>query len=224
MTIAPEVCQSTPSRPASRFPIEKSARDAGERARHDECGELEAGGIVPDALGAILVLAHRGEHGAEGRRHDANRERRTDRCERERKIIINEVVVEPQTEERSPRRHVEAVFAAGEIDELKREEVLNLADGERNHREKDAAAPYREGAYGQGQHGGVCDAREDRDGERRNAVRDRNRRHVTRPAPKQRVSERKQSRETEQHIEGDGDEGEAHEVDCENDVDPGDER
>ena len=57
---------------------EQRAREAGECAGHDECGELVAAHVHADELRALRVLADRGQDAAERRADDAPQQRKCD--------------------------------------------------------------------------------------------------------------------------------------------------
>src|SRR5919197_1815884 len=145
-----------------RLPVERLDRDhvepegvqgAGEPREErgeDERQELDAADVVAARRGTLAVLTDRLEHGAEGRVEDALEpgDRRGD--QREGEVVEGERGVERDrgTGERQRRQGdpAEPVVAAGPVGEVKPDEVEELGERERQHREVDTAPAQAEEA------------------------------------------------------------------------------
>src|SRR2546426_3126678 len=141
------------SRTARKRRIDRSGsepREPREEGGEDERQELDATRVIAARGGALAVLADRLEHGAEGRVEDAleGGDRRGD--ERQGEVVEGERRVERDRDagERQRRQGdpAEAVVAAGPVGEVESDEVEELGERERQHREVDAAPAQAEEA------------------------------------------------------------------------------
>src|SRR5439155_13952462 len=144
-------------RPVERFDRDdvepegvEGAGEPREERGEDERQELDAARVVAARGGALAVLADRLEHGAEGRVEDAleGGDRRDDECqgevvEGERRVERDRGAGEYQRRQGDP---AEAVVAAGPVGEVEPDEVEELGERERQHREVDAPPAQAEEA------------------------------------------------------------------------------
>src|SRR5207244_5026510 len=128
----------------------EGAGEPREEGGEDERQELDATRVIAARGGALAVLADRLEHGAEGRVEDAleGGDRRGD--ERQGEVVEGERRVERDRDagERQRRQGdpAEAVVAAGPVGEVESDEVEELGERERQHREVDATPAQAEEA------------------------------------------------------------------------------
>ncbi len=195
---------------------------ARHRRREHEGEELEAGGVVAERHRPRLVVAHRLEDLAEGRMHHPVDEQEAGDEERERHVVHRRVAGEvDEAEQRAPRDALQAVLAAGPA-ELHRQEVDDLRQGQRDHREVDAAAPDRQAADGKAHESRRRDARRegDRHPERMGAEPDHQRAgDVAGGAQEGGVGEGDEAGEAEQQVEGAGEQPVGHHLHDEDRVD-----
>ena len=185
---------------------EERAREPRHRARHHERDEFEARRVVADRTRPLFVVAHRGENQTEGRTDDPKHEGKAQRADREHDEIEDAVVLQAQPGQRSARPELQAVLAAGEIVPLKDHEILKLGERQRDHRKIDAGAADRERADHERRQPRIHRTSDNAQHWRKVAVDHGNGRHVRGAAPEHCVTERQQSRESQQQIERDREE------------------
>src|SRR5712691_13409467 len=146
-------------------PVEDAEEPAGEPREHageHEGRELVPADVDPDELGALRVLADRGEEASEGRAHDAPERPEAERDQRERQKVI--VLGRPPAadERHHPTQALQpaevrirdlghALLAARHLVPLEADRPHDLGERERQHREVDAREPYAEEAEEQGE-------------------------------------------------------------------------
>ncbi len=127
--------------------VERAGQPAEERVE-DEREVLDAGDVVAAGRGAIGVLADRLQHGAERRVEDALEGGHREADHHQREVVEDERAVQRQPEpEQAEGRHrdaTQAVVAARPVGQMEADEVEQLGEGQREHREVDAPPPQAE--------------------------------------------------------------------------------
>src|SRR5437879_5145321 len=127
--------------------VQRPREAAEERVEHER-EVLDAGDIVTARGGAVGILADRLQHRAERRVEDALERRHRHAHHDEREVVEDDRAVEAQREAAEPdRRHRDAaqpVVTARPVGEVEADEVEQLGEGERQHREVDAAPAQAE--------------------------------------------------------------------------------
>src|SRR5881296_3651292 len=145
---------------ARRRPVERLDRDHGqpqgvqrprqatEHRVEDEREVLDARDVVAARRRTVGVLADRLQHGAERRVQDALERRHREADDHQREVVEDDRAIEGQPPApEADGRHCDApqpVVAARPVGEVEPDEVEQLGEGERQHREVDAAAAQAE--------------------------------------------------------------------------------
>ena len=127
---------------------EQDAGESREQRRDDARDRPVDDGAVADRLGAEVVLADRLQDASERRVDDPQQRQHEHRRDDEQQVVGDEPAVDRSAEERrlgvrgarlQRLRHLErqAVLAAGDVGELRREGRERRGDGERDHGEED---------------------------------------------------------------------------------------
>src|SRR6266446_8133810 len=145
---------------ARRRPVERLDRDHGqpqgvqrprqatEHRVEDEREVLDARDVVAARRRTVGVLADRLQHGAERRVEDALERRHREADDHEREVVEDDRAVERQSPaaeaDGGHRDTAQPVVAPRPVGEVEADEVEELGEGEREHREVDAAPPQAE--------------------------------------------------------------------------------
>src|SRR5205809_2350603 len=187
------------------------AGEPREEGREDEGEVLHPADVVAARRGAPAVLADRLEHGPERRVEDALERRHGECDEPEGEVVEGERGVQRDRDPRQPeRRHVdppEPVVAARPIGQMEADEIQELGEGERQHREVDAAPPQAEEADRRPAEDREPEPRPEREPERAHLeLGERDARAVGAEPPVGRVAEGEKPRVAVEEVEAQGEE------------------
>ena len=132
--------------------VERAGQPAEQRVE-DEGQVLDARDVVAAGGGAVAVLADRLQHGAERRVEDALERGHREADQHQREVVEDDRVgragSEPGQDDGGHRDAPQAVVAAGPVGQVEADEVEELREGQRQHREVDAAPAQAEEAEDQ---------------------------------------------------------------------------
>jgi hypothetical protein len=185
--------------------------EAGDHGREHEHGEPVAIDRVALERGALLVLADRHQHVAEGRARDA--QQYVQHAERDQRDegVVHVAVVERHGGEAAAREAAQSVLAAGQFRPAEGDGIGERDKSEGQQREVHAAPAQDQQPDGGGQGGDENDREQDRQRDLPGEpllLRDRG--GVGADAEPGAVAERGEAGEADEHVEAHGGDGEAH--------------
>src|SRR5687768_13450116 len=187
------------------------ARQPAEERREHERQQLDPSDVVPAGDGAVAVLANRLQDGPEGRVEDALERQQREGDQGQGEVVEGERRLQRQrhTGQRE-RGHLDAaqpIVTAGDVREMKGDEVEELREGERQHGEVDAAPAEAEKSHDDAADAGQEQSAGQRAPQRRDLeLRQRDPGAIGAESPVGGVSERQQARVAVEEVEAESEE------------------